>query len=76
MHNEVILVILVRIQERIPVGCVPSAAVAMPIPARTGQGGVSQHALGGGVSAQGGVCLGGCLPRGSDCPGGVCPGGV
>ena len=47
------------IQECIPVGCVPSAAVAMSIPACTGQvGGVSQHALG-----EGGVCPEGCLPR-------------
>ena len=28
-----------------------------------------------GVSAQGGVCLGGCLPREGVCPGGVCLGG-
>ena len=58
-------------QECIPVGCILSAAVAMSIPACTGQGwwGVSQHALGrGGLSAQSGVSAqgcppGGCLPR-------------
>ena len=42
------------LQVCIPVGCVPSAAVAMSIPACTGQGGV----------CLGGVCPGGCLPRG------------
>ena len=46
-------------QECIPVGCVPSAAVAVRwvgcLP-----GWVSAQ----GVSARGGVCLGGCLPRG------------
>ena len=51
-----------RKQECIPVGCVPSAAVA-----------VSREV----VSAGGrGVCLGGCLPRGCLPGGGVCPGGV
>ena len=55
-------------QESIPVGCEPSVAVAMPIPACTGHC-VSQHALGRrgvypsmhwvGVSAQGGVYPGG-----------------
>ena len=61
-------------QECIPVGCVPSAAVAMPIPACTGQGEVypsihwagvcvSQHALGRGCLPRG------CLPRGGVCPG-------
>ena len=54
-------------QEKIPVGCVPSAAVAI-------RGGVSAQGEGvcpGRVSAWGwgclprrGVCLGGCLPRG------------
>ena len=42
-------------QECIPVGCVPSAAVAV------GGGGVSQHALGRGVSAQGVSTQGGCV---------------
>ena len=58
-------------QECIPVGCVPSAAVA-----------VCRRCLRGEVSA-GGVCpegvsaQRGCLPRGGVCPaGGVCPGGV
>ena len=41
-------------QESIPVGGVPSAAVAICL-------GVSAW---GWVSAQGGICLGGCLPRG------------
>ena len=49
-------------QECIPVGCVPSAAVAMCIPAYTGQGGVSQHALGRGVYPSM-HWAGGCLPR-------------
>ena len=53
-------------QECIPVGCVPSAAVAVC------WGGVC---LGGGVcpgvSAQGGVCPGGCLHRGVSAQG-VC----
>ena len=44
-------------QECIPVGCVPSAAVAMSTPAGTGHC-VSQHAVGRGVSARG------CLPWG------------
>ena len=43
-------------QECIPVGCVPSAAVAMSIPACTGHC-VSQHAVGRGC-LPGGVCLG------------------
>ena len=43
-----VLCSLQRKQERIPAGCVPSVAVA----------------VGGGVSAQGGVCLGKYLPRG------------
>ena len=42
----------------IPVGCVPSTAVAVP----------------GGMSPSGGVCLGGGLPRGVFAQGGVCPG--
>ena len=37
---------------------------------------VSQHALGRGMSAQGGVCPGGCLPRGVSAQGCVCSGGV
>ena len=37
---------------------------------------VSQHALGRGVSAQGGVCLRGCLPEGVSARGGVCRGDV
>ena len=45
-------------QECIPVGCIPSAAVAVCL---------------GGVSTQGGICLGGGLPCGV-CKGGVCPG--
>ena len=56
-------------QECIPVGCVPSAAVAV--------------CSGGGVSAQGDVFPGGCLPRrgvsaqeGGLPSGGVCPGGA
>ena len=77
-------------QECIPVGCVLSAAVAMSIPACTGQGGrgcipactgqggvyPSMHWAEGGCLP--GRCLlrGGCLPRGV-CLGGVCPeGGV
>ena len=51
-----------RRQECTPVGCVPSVAVAMCIPACTGQG----------VSARGCVCPGGCLPEGC-LPGGVYP---
>ena len=44
-------------QECIPVGCVPSAAIAMSIPACTAQGGVCPR----GVSAQGeGVCIPAC----------------
>ena len=56
-------------QECIPVGCVPSAAVAV-----SGARGVFP-----GVSAQGGVCLrGGGLPSGIVCfgGGGVCPMGL
>ena len=50
-------------QECIPVGCVPSAAVAV-----SGGGGVFP-----GVSAQGGVCLRGGLPSGIVClEGGGC----
>ena len=56
-------------QECIPIGCVPSAAVA-----------VRGRCLPGGVSAQGSVCPWGCLPQdvclGGVCLGGVCPGGV
>ena len=33
----------------------------------------SSRLLGGGVSARGGVCLGGCLPRVGVCPGGCLP---
>ena len=50
-------------QECIPVGCVPSAALAV--------------CCGGGVSVQGVSALGGCLPRGDGgvcLPGGICPG--
>ena len=65
-------------QECISVGCVPPAC--LPYPACTGQVGVSQHALGRGVSVHGGVCPWGCLSRGvcsDECLlGGVCPGGV
>ena len=45
-------------QECIPVGCVPSAAVTV--------------SRGGGVSALGGVCSGGCLFLGGVCSGGGC----
>ena len=45
-------------QECIPLGCIPSAAVAIS---------------GGGVSAYGGVRPGGCLPRGCVCPGRCLP---
>ena len=51
-------------QQCIPVGCVPSAAVAMSIPARTGHY-VSQHTLGrwGVGGLMGGVCPGWeCFP--------------
>ena len=52
-------------QECIPVGCVPSTAVAV-----SWMGGVSARRVSDqGVSVQGGVCPGGCLP------GGVCPEG-
>ena len=45
----------------------------------SGPGGVSQHALGEGVcilacTGQGGVYLGGCLPKSGVWPGGVCQG--
>ena len=72
-----------EIKERIPVGCLPSAAIAMCIPACTGggecipectgQGGcVSQHTLGGGGVSAWGVSA----QRGVGvCPGRVCPGG-
>ena len=59
-------------QECIPVGCIPSAAVA-------GGGGVSQHVLDRGVSAQtgcvcpGGVCSGVSVQGGGVCLEGVCP---
>ena len=55
-------------QECIPVGCVPFAAVATGgcIPACTGQGDVSQHALGRGC-LPGGVYPGWCLPRRRGC---------
>ena len=68
-----------EIKERIPVGCLPSAAVAMCIPACTGgsvsqnalgRGCVSQHTLGrGGVSAWGVSAQRGgrCLPGGGGC---------
>ena len=65
-------------QECIPVGCVPSAAVAAGgmYPSVHWQGGVSQHALGSGVcipacTRQGGICPWGCLPKGCVCPEGV-----
>ena len=51
------------VQECIPVGCgrcVPSAVVAMSIPACTGLGGVCIPAC----TGQGGVCLGGVSARG------------
>ena len=77
-----------RQQECIPVGCVPSAAVAMSIPACTGHC-VSQHALGRGVyhsmhwaggcitacTGQG-VCIPACSGWGVSAQGGVCPRGV
>ena len=74
-------------QECIPVGCIPSAAVAMSIPACTGHC-VSQHVLGRGGCLYpsmhwAGGCVypsmhwaGGCLPRGVSAQGGVCPRGV
>ena len=46
-------------QESIPVGCVPSAAVAICWGWESAQGDVCP-----GVSAWGGVCPGGCLSRG------------
>ena len=52
-------------QECIPVGCVPSAAVAVFTPvcqSFCSQGGGCLP--GGGLSAQGGVSARGCLPRG------------
>ena len=61
-------------QECITTGCIPSAAVAMSIPACTGQGVgvcVSQYALG-----RGGICPGGHLPSGGVCPRGCLPRGV
>ena len=54
-------------QECIPVGCVPSAAVAV-----CGERGVMGCVCPGGVCLVG-VSAGGCLPWGV-CPGGVCPG--
>ena len=50
-----VFVIYFKNKECIPVRCVPSAAVAMYIPAYTGRRG---------VSAQRGVCPGRCLPGG------------
>ena len=50
-------------QECIPVGCVPSAVVA-----------IGGGYLPGGCQPRGGVCLGGCLPRGVSTWGGVYPG--
>ena len=60
-------------QECIPVGCVPSAAVTMSIPACTGQGGVCvfQHALGLGGVYPSMHWAGGCLPMGVSAQG-VC----
>ena len=48
----------------IPVGCVPSAAVAVSAPG--GGGGVSAR---GGVCSRGGAWSGGCLLRGRGVPG-------
>ena len=52
-------------EEHIPVGCIPSATVAV-----FGGG----FCLGG--VCQGGCLTGGCLPRGVSAQGGACPGGV
>ena len=66
-------------QECIPVGCVPSAAVAMSIPACTGQGGVSQNALGregcvySSMHLACGVCIPACTGQGGVCPWGCLP---
>ena len=69
------------IQECIPVGCVPSAAVAMCIPACTGQGGVysSMHWAGRGVcipacTGGGGGSAIGVFQEEGVCLGGVCLG--
>ena len=55
------------IQECIPVGCVPSAAVAVS----PGGGVCSQGDRLGGCLLWGGVCSQGCLPPGGSAPGGV-----
>ena len=64
-------------QESIPIGCVPSAAVAVM---REGGWGAScfRGVYAQGVSSQGKcLCPGGCLPGAGVClPGGVLPGGV
>ena len=81
-HIEKLLLVHKKyyMQECIPVGCVPPAAVAVRGGVCLGvsaQGGVSAEV----VSAQGGVCPVGCLPRGVCIPvctgqGGVCTGRV
>ena len=57
-------------QECIPVGCVPSATVAVSR-VRGGGGGVCVSAPGGCLLPGGCVCSGGCLLRGGVCSG-VC----
>ena len=44
--------------------CIPACTRQGVYPSMHWAGGVSQHALGRGVPAQGGVCLGVCLPGG------------
>ena len=66
----------ISVQECFPVGCVPSAAVAV----YWGGGEMGCLPTGGvclqGLSAQGGVCLEGCLPRWGCRPVGCRPVGV
>ena len=66
-------------QECIPVGCAPSAAVAVSRGGVSSQGGVCSWGgvCSGGVSALGGVCSGGCLLLGGvSAPGGCLLWGV
>ena len=57
-------------QECIPVGCIPSTAVAVSGWGVSAQEG-GRGCLPGGCLPRGGVCARGCLPKGGVCPRGV-----
>ena len=64
MRNEIRPLRIHIEQECIPVGCVPSAAVAMYIPAYTGQGGLYPRIQWAGVCVSKHTLGRGCLPGG------------